>query len=184
MAYMRKNPKVTNVQTVARSHVFNVESMDVEFSNGTKRTYERLNPKGNGAVLVVPMLDDDTVLMIYEFSAGTECYELGLTKGKIDKGETPIEAASRELKEEIGYGANKFTFLKTITLAPGYQSNTTHIVLAEDLYEEIAEGDEPEPLEIVSHKLSNLDQLTYDEDLTEARSILALYMVREIISNR
>ena len=103
---------------------------------------------------------------------------------KIDKGETPIEAASRELKEEIGYGSNKLTFLKTITLAPGYQSNTTHIVLAEDLYEEMAEGDEPEPLEIVSHKLSNLEQLTYDEDLTEARSILALYMVREIIRNR
>ena len=80
MASMRKNPKVTNVQTVARSNVFNVESMDVEFSNGTKRTYERLNPKGNGAVLVVPMLDDDTVLMIYEFSAGTECYELGFDK--------------------------------------------------------------------------------------------------------
>ena len=57
-------------------------------------------------------------------------------------------------------------------------------MLAEDLYEEIAEGDEPEPLEIVSHKLSNLDKLTYDEDLTEARSILALYMVREIIRNR
>ena len=149
------------------------------------RTYERLNPRGNGAVLVVPMLDDDNVLMIYEFSAGTECYELGLTKGKIDKGETPIEAASRELKEEIGYGANKFTFLKTITLAPGYQSNTTHIVLAEDLYEE-------KQLKVMSqnhwklslHKLSNLEKLTYDEDLTEARSILALYMVREIIRNR
>ena len=59
----------------------------------------------------------------------------------------------RELKEEIGYGANKFTFLKTITLAPGYQSSETHIVLAEDLFEETAEGDEPEPLEIVTHKL-------------------------------
>ena len=181
---MRKNPKITNVRSVARSRVFNVESMDVELSNGEKRVFERLNPRGNGAVLVVPMIDRDTVLMIYEFSAGTERYELGLTKGKIDKVETPIQAASRELKEEIGYGANKLTFLKTITLAPGYQSNTTHIVLAEDLYEESAEGDEPEPLEIVPHKLSNLEQLTYDEDLTEARSILALYMVREIIRNR
>ena len=33
--------------------------------------------------------------MIYEFSGGTERYELGLTKGKIDKGETPVEAAGR-----------------------------------------------------------------------------------------
>jgi ADP-ribose diphosphatase len=158
--------------------------MDVEFSNGATRIYERLVSRGNGAVLVVPMLDDETVLMIYEYSGGTERYELGLTKGKIDKGETLIETAARELKEEIGYGANKLTFLKTITLAPGYQSSETHIVLAEELYEEKAYGDEPEPLEIVAHKLSDLEKLTYSEDLTEARSILALYMVRDIIRSR
>ena len=184
MVSMRKNPKITNIHSVTRSHVFNVESMDVEFSNGETRVFERLKPGGNGAVLVVPMIDKDTVLMIYEFSAGTERYELGLTKGKIDKGETHIEAASRELKEEIGYGSNKLTFLKTITLAPAYQSGATHIILAEELYQESAEGDEPEPLEIVSRKLSDIEKLTYDDDLTEARSILALYMVREIMSKR
>lgn len=181
---MRKKPKLTNIHTVAESRIFNLESMDVEFSNGATRIYERLVSRGNGAVLVVPMLDDDTVLMIYEYSGGTERYELGLTKGKIDKGETLIETAARELKEEIGYGAKKLTFLKTITLAPGYQSSETHIVLAEELYEEKAYGDEPEPLEIVAHKISDLEKLTYSEDLTEARSILALYMVRDIIRSR
>ena len=158
--------------------------MDVEFSNGSTRVYERLVSRGNGAVLVIPMLNSDTVLMIYEYSGGTDRYELGLTKGKIDKGEPPIEAAGRELKEEIGFGAKKLTFLKTITLAPGYQSSETHIVLAEDLYEEQADGDEPEPLEVVEHKLSDLEELTYKQDLTEARSILALYMVRDIIQSR
>ena len=181
---MRKMPKLTNIHTVAQSRIFNLESMDVEFSNGATRVYERLMSRGNGAVLVIPMIDDETVLLIYEFSGGTERYELGLTKGKIDKGETPVEAAGRELKEEIGYGANKLTFLKTITLAPGYQSSETPIVLAEELYEETAEGDEPEPLEIVPKKLSDIEQLTYSEDLTEARSILALYMARDIINNR
>ena len=181
---MRKKPKLTNIHTVAESRIFNLESMDVKFSNGATRIYERLVSRGNGAVLVVPMLDDDTVLMIYEYAGGTERYELGLTKGKIDKGETLIETAARELKEEIGYGAKKLTFLKTITLAPGYQSSETHIVLAEELYEEKAYGDEPEPLEIVAHKLSDLEKLTYNEDLTEARSILALYMVRDIIRSR
>jgi ADP-ribose diphosphatase len=181
---MRKKPKLKNIHTVAQSRIFNLESMDVEFSNGSTRVYERLVSRGNGAVLVIPMLNDDTVLMIYEYSGGTDRYELGLTKGKIDKGETPIEAAGRELKEEIGFGAKKLTFLKTITLAPGYQSSETHIVLAEDLYEEQADGDEPEPLEVVEHKLSDLEELTYKQDLTEARSILALYMVRDIIQSR
>jgi ADP-ribose diphosphatase len=41
---------------------FNIQSMDVAFSNGEKRQYERLKPDGDGAVLVVPMLDDDTVI--------------------------------------------------------------------------------------------------------------------------
>ena len=181
---MRKKPKLKNIHTVAQSRIFNLESMDVEFSNGSTRVYERLVSRGNGAVLVIPMLNDDTVLMIYEYSGGTDRYELGLTKGKIDKGETPLEAAGRELKEEIGYGAKKLTFLKTITLAPGYQSSETHIVLAEDLYEEQADGDEPQPLEVVEHKLSDLEELTYKQDLTEARSILALYMVRDIIQSR
>ena len=181
---MQKKPKLTNIHTVAQSRIFNLESMDVEFSNGSTRVYERLVSRGNGAVLVIPMLNDDTVLMIYEYSGGTDRYELGLTKGKIDKGETPLEAAGRELKEEIGYGAKQLTFLKTITLAPGYQSSETHIVLAEDLYEEQADGDEPEPLEVVEHKLSDLEELTYKQDLTEARSILALYMVRDIIQSR
>ncbi len=178
---MQKKPIVTNVKDIATTRLFNIQSMDVEFSNGEKRQYERLKPPGEGAVLVVPMLDDDTVLMIYEYSGGTDRYELALTKGKIDAGETPIEAANRELIEEIGYGARDLQFVKTMTLAPGYQSNKTQIVLAQDLYEAQAEGDEPEPLTVVKHKLSELEQLVYNEDLTEARSIAALYMVREII---
>jgi ADP-ribose diphosphatase len=181
---MRKKPKILNIETLATTRVFNIERLDLEFSNGEKRQYERLKPPGNGAVLVIPMLDDDTVVMIYEYSGGTDRYELALTKGKIDAGETPLEAANRELIEEIGYGSNKLTFLKTMTLAPGYQSNITHIILAQDLYEASAEGDEPEPLEVVEHKLSNLEDLVYFDDLTEARTIAALYMAKEIIKNQ
>jgi ADP-ribose diphosphatase len=56
--------------------------------------------------------------------------------------------------------------------------------LAQDLYEDSAQGDEPEPLEVVAHQLSNLESLVYNEDLTEARSIAALYMAKAIIKNQ
>jgi ADP-ribose diphosphatase len=181
---MRKKPKILKIETLATTRVFNIERLDLEFSNGERRQYERLNPPGNGAVLVIPMLDDDTVVMIYEYSGGTDRYELALTKGKIDAGEAPLDAANRELMEEIGYGSNKLTFLKTMTLAPGYQSNITHIILAQELYKASAEGDEPEPLEVVEHKLSNLEELVYNEDLTEARTIAALYMAKGVISKQ
>ena len=51
------------------------------------------------------MLDDDTVLLMREYAAGVHRYELGLLKGRMDAGETPEQAANRELKEETGYGA-------------------------------------------------------------------------------
>lgn len=175
---MRQKPKILKVKTIASTRFFNIESVDLEFSNGVRRQYERLNPPGNGAVLVVPMLDNETVLMIYEYSCGTDKYELVLPKGKIDESETVITAANRELIEEISYGAKKITPLKTMTTAPGYQSSLTHIVLAQDLYPAQAEGDEPELLEVVKRKLSDLEQLVYDEDLTESRSIAALYMAK------
>jgi ADP-ribose diphosphatase len=54
--------------------------------------------------------------MISLYSGGTHRYELALTKGKIDAGESPLEAANRELIEEIGYGAKKLSFVKTMTL--------------------------------------------------------------------
>ena len=84
---------------------YRLERLDLEFANGERRHYERLHGRGHGAVVVVPLLDDDTVLLVREYAAGVHRYELGLVKGRIDAGETPVQAADRELKEEAGYGA-------------------------------------------------------------------------------
>ena len=156
-----------------------MERLDLEFGNGERRRYERLHGRGHGAVAVVPMLDDDTVLLVREYAAGVHRYELGLVKGRIDAGETPLQAADRELKEEAGYGARSLQVLRTITLAPTYMSHQTHLVLARDLYEERLPGDEPEELEVVPWKLDALDQLILREEFSEGRSIAALFVVRE-----
>ena len=132
-------------------------------------------------VLVVPMLDDDTVLLIREYAAGAERYELSLPKGRIEDNEEPVAAANREMKEEVGYGARQLTRLKSLTEAPGYFRHETHVVLAQDLYPERHEGDEPEPIEVVPWPLSKLEQLLDDPECTEARSIAALYMVRSYL---
>ena len=156
-----------------------VEVLDLEFSNGERRLYERLHGRGHGAVAVVPMLDADTVLLVREYAAGVHRYELGLVKGRIDAGESPIEAANRELMEEAGYGARELTHLRDITLAPVYMSHATHLVLARDLYPQRLAGDEPEELEIVPWKLDDIGQLILREEFSEGRSVAALFIVRE-----
>ncbi|RZA20134.1 MAG: ADP compounds hydrolase NudE [Lysobacteraceae bacterium] len=158
---------------------YRMERLDLEFSNGERRRYERLHGRGHGAVAVVPMLDDDTVLLVREYAAGVHRYELGLVKGRIDAGETPLEAANRELMEEAGYGARDLTELRSLTLAPVYMSHATHLILARDLYPQRLPGDEPEELELVPWKLDALGELILREEFSEGRSIAALFIARE-----
>jgi ADP-ribose diphosphatase len=156
-----------------------IEELDLEFSNGERRRYHRAPSLGHGAVIVVPMLDEHTALLIREYAAGTHRYELGLVKGKIDDGETPEEAANRELKEEAGYGARSLQVVRRISLAPTYMGHETVLVLARDLYEERLPGDEPEQLDVVPWRMDALHELILREDFSEGRSIAALFLVRE-----
>lgn len=180
---MAKKPKVFNKKVLAETRLFRIESMDVQFSNGQQRQYERLaRSKSNGAVLIVPMLDKETVLLIREYSAGVDRYELGLPKGKIDSGEDVLIAANRELKEEVGYGARHMDSLLSLSIAPSYLEHMINIVIAQDLYVEKLEGDEPEELEVVPWKLDNIQGLLATGECTEARSIAALYMTKDYLA--
>jgi ADP-ribose diphosphatase len=176
---MPTKPSILKRATVARSRLFRADEIHLRFSNGEERTYEKLCSGGPGAVLIVPLLDENTVLLVREYAAGIEDYHLALPKGAIDQGETLLAAANRELKEEVGYGARKLQFLKRINLSPAYMEHGINVVIAWDLYPERLEGDEPEPIEVVPYPLSDLLQLIARADVCEGRSIAALFMVRE-----
>lgn len=175
------NHKLPTIHSVTEHDAgpYRMERLDLEFANGERRRYERLHGRGHGAVIVVPMLDADTVLLVREYAAGMHRYELGLVKGRIDAGETPEQAADRELKEEAGYGAHSLHVLRSLSLAPTYMSHQTHLVIARELYPERLPGDEPEELEVVPWKFDRLHELILREDFSEGRSIAALFIARE-----
>ncbi|CAV17180.1 ADP compounds hydrolase nudE [Vibrio atlanticus] len=179
----RTKPEILAQQTVAQSKLFSIESLDLRFSNGEERTYERMKPSGRNAVMMVPITEQGDILLVREYAAGTERYELGFPKGLIDPGEQPNEAAVRELKEEIGFGANKLTPLKEVILAPSYFSSKMTLFIAEELYPEKLEGDEPEPLDIVRWPLAQAEELLTHLDFCEARSITALLLALRVLNN-
>lgn len=179
----RTKPEILAQQTVAQSKLFSIESLDLRFSNGEERTYERMKPSGRNAVMMVPITEQGDILLVREYAAGTERYELGFPKGLVDPGEQPNEAAVRELKEEIGFGANKLTPLKEVILAPSYFSSKMTLFIAEDLYPEKLEGDEPEPLDIVRWPLAQAEELLTHLDFCEARSITALLLTLRVLNN-
>lgn len=179
----RTKPEILAKQTVAQSRLFSIESLDLRFSNGEERTYERMKPSGRNAVMMVPITEQGDILLVREYAAGTERYELGFPKGLIDPGEQSSDAAVRELKEEIGFGANKLTPLKEVVLAPSYFSSKMTLFIAEDLYPEKLEGDEPEPLDIVRWPLAQAEELLTHLDFCEARSITALLLTLRSLKN-
>ncbi len=177
----KQNPTVLDSKTIAQTRLFHVEERHLLFSNGEKRCYERLKGRPGNAVMVVPVLDDNTILLIREYGCGIHDYYLGFPKGFPEVDETPLETANRELKEEAGYGAKRLSLLTSFTASPGYMSSRMDVVLAQDLYEEKLEGDEPEVIEVVPWKLDQLDSLLARDDFHEARSIAAVLMVRDLL---
>ena len=174
-------PRILARRDTGPSRLMRVEEVDLQFSNGVQRTFERIRARGLGAVMIVPLLDRNTVLLVREYAAGLHRYEIGLPKGRLEAGETPEQGANREMQEEIGYAAKRFISLGYLTLAPGYMAHRTELIVACDLYPKRLPGDEPEPLETVRWPMDQLSELVRRKDCSEGRSIAALFMTREIL---
>ena len=179
---MNKLPDILRRRQVTKTRLFSVEELELRFSNGEERTYERLGSihnAGHNAVMVVPLLDDNRFFMIREYAAGTENYQLTLPKGLVEPGETVHEGANRELKEEIGYGAKSIKTVTKFTLSPNYMCHTIYVAVARNLYEEKLEGDEPEPLGLEVFSFDQLLAINERQDFSEGRVLAALYLVKD-----
>ena len=183
---MRIKPEILVCEEAARTNIFRVEQLQLKFSNGEKRTYERLRGKadGHGAVMVVALTQDLQAVLIEEYCAGTERHEWSLPKGLIDAGEDALQAANRELQEEAGFAARSLEYICDLSLSPGYMSQHIAVVLARELYPSKLVGDEPEPMGVRTHDLCDLLGLLRDPDFSEGRALAALYIVRDLLHER
>src|SRR5690606_25485941 len=136
-ASMPQKPEILDARVVAKSRLFTVEQVQLRFSNGTERTYERLvgSGVGYGAVMVVALKDARTALLIEEYCGGTQDYQQSLPKGLGEPGEAVREAADGELIAEAGLGAEPLESLGKLPLSPGYMRQSISVVLARSLDE-------------------------------------------------
>jgi ADP-ribose diphosphatase len=88
-----------------------------------------------GAVIVLPMLTDTSIVMIHNYRYAIERELLELPAGTLEPGEDPAACAARELEEETGYRANRLEILGEFYTSPGITNELMRCFVAHDLKE-------------------------------------------------
>ena len=173
-------PRILSTKPLAESRLFRIEALEMAFAGGQRATFECLRNQGPGVVMVVA-LDGSEMILVREYAAGMDRYELGCVKGKIDPGESPQATANRELAEEIGYRPGRLDLLRSVTTSPGYSDFVTYLFVARDLHShQLDSGDEIEPLEQLRWPLDNLGALYDHPEVSDARFLLLLHMIETL----
>lgn len=132
-----------------------------------------------GASAVVPIFEDGTTLMVRQFRYPPRRTFLEVPAGKIDKeGENPEEVAARELEEETGWRASRFTKLGALYPCIGYSNEIIHFYLAEDLEKgerSLAEG---EFMEVVPVSFDEAIEKVRKGEILDMKSAMALLYAR------
>ncbi|MFZ0515058.1 MAG: NUDIX hydrolase [Candidatus Nitrosopolaris sp.] len=133
------------------------------------------------SVGVVPILDNEYILFVSQYRHAARKTLLEIPAGKIEKGETPRQAALREMAEEIGYVGKLLPLLK-IYLAPGYDTELIHIYIATDLKKiKRANRDDDEDITIKRIKLTTAIEKCVDGQVEDCKSIAAILTYARIM---
>ena len=138
------------------AHRFNVFELLVEqrVSPRTDRTMDTVVLECSDWVNVVALTPTQDAVMIRQFRFGTQQVTLEIPGGMIDPGESPLHAAQRELREETGYAAARWTSLGKVAPNPAIQRNWLHTFLAEDC--RLVGEQQPDPGEDIEVELMPL----------------------------
>jgi 8-oxo-dGTP pyrophosphatase MutT (NUDIX family) len=134
-----------------------------------------------GSVAVVAHDGERLYLVAQPREAVNEPQLLELPAGKLDEeGESPLETAKRELAEEVGKGARTWSELTSFYTSPGFVDEECTVYLATDLYDDPAEADENERIEIVEVPLAELDDVI--RRCRDSKSLVGLLWFRAFVA--
>ncbi len=125
-----------------------------------------------GSAVMMAMDDKKRILLVHQFRLPAKQYLWELPAGKLDEGETVLQAAKRELKEETGYRAKKWTKLAHYYASPGFLAETMTIYLATGLTEGEAEPMDDERIEKRWFKPKEIDDMIRKGELRDGKTFI------------
>ena len=128
-----------------------------------------------GAVAVLPLLEDGRVIMERQYRYAHGRVFLEIPAGKLDApDEIPLSAAQRELREETGAVAERYTYLGRIDTTPALINEKIHLYLAEGLTFGERELDEDEFLDVELIPLEELYEMVMRGEIADAKTQIAV----------
>lgn len=170
----RKKATVNRSKEIYRGRIFNFVTEALTLPNG--RDTEMAFIRHPGSTAVVPLLDDLTVVMELQYRHPAGEYLLEIPAGTLTSGESPLDCARRELKEETGFEAEEWVKLGKIHIIPAYSDEVIHVYIARGLTLSRQDLDDDEIIEVVNYPFKQALRLVDEGRITDALTVLSLQM--------
>ena len=123
-----------------------------------------------GSAVMMPVDDKKRILLVRQYRLPARKYLWELPAGRMDEGETPLQAAKRELAEETGYHAKKWEKLAVFYPSPGFLAEKMTIFLARDLTAGEQKPMEDERIEVAWFKPKQIDKMIESYEIIDAKT--------------
>ena len=177
MNNMKEHTKSSEI--VFKGKLLDARKDIVVLPNGKTGSREWINHPG--AVCCVPLLSNGKIILIRQYRYPLRKVMIELPAGKLERGEKPEMCAIRELEEEIGYKANKITFLTNIHPAIGFANEKMWLYFAKDLKKTNQKLDSDEFLEIMPTKLEDALEMVWNGEITDVKTIIGLIWADKVL---
>lgn len=151
----------------------------VELENGETATREVI--KHPGGVCILPLDEENNVLMVRQFRYPPQKVLLEIPAGKMEFGEDHRACGLRELKEETGCTCDEFIYLGNLIPTPAYDNEVIHMYLARGLHGGDQNLDEDEFLEIEKLPLEKAVKMVMNNEIADAKTQIALLKVQNML---